>query len=366
MRKFMNLKTFCAGVLCFAGLAVPASGQLVADLSVVVSDEPDANGIYTYEYTIETNAFSTSSVDWFRLQVASGLAVVEGENVFVDGVNDQFGDYTGDGLIDRQFVTRSLNAPENWVGEYQPYELELDANFFVTGFQLGNDGEPEFTRDHEITFLAGDGLICDHPVGGVLVGTTETFVIESTYAPQMQDYEIGKTDAFCELTALTTGTILAPTVPPSEPPPPGLTCDINEDGMCDLLDADELSLGLAAGTEIQFDLNEDGELNSGDLDFFLADESVLKVNGDANFDGNVDVRDFLTLSRNFNESNLPFSQGDFNADAEVTTRDFLILSRNFGATLAGGSSAAAVPEPNGLLLVCCGFVGLMTLRRRNR
>ena len=55
------------------------------------------------------------------------------------------------------------------------------------------------------------------------------------------------------------------------------------------------------------------------------------LGGDTNFDGKVDVADFLVLAANFGrEDDATRAEGDFDGDGRVAFSDFLILSANFG------------------------------------
>jgi hypothetical protein len=82
--------------------------------------------------------------------------------------------------------------------------------------------------------------------------------------------------------------------------------------------------------------------------------------GDANFDGVVNLSDFLILRRNFGEANLGFAGGDFNGDGTVNLSDFLILRRNFGQS-GDAPSFSMIPEPAAL-----GVLALPLLHRRRR
>ena len=62
-----------------------------------------------------------------------------------------------------------------------------------------------------------------------------------------------------------------------------------------------------------------------------AAEAVLA--GDANFDGKVDLSDFVILRNHFGRQNTLFAGGDFNGDGRVDLADFVILRNNFGNTL---------------------------------
>ena len=88
------------------------------------------------------------------------------------------------------------------------------------------------------------------------------------------------------------------------------------------------------------------------------------VPGDFNGSGEVDVRDFLLLSRNFNGMDVGYENGDFDCSGTVDVQDFLGLSRNWGRTEA--ANVAAVPEPaTGSLFVFCA-AALVALSRRRR
>ena len=113
--------------------------------------------------------------------------------------------------------------------------------------------------------------------------------------------------------------------------------DCNGDGVVDQQDVD---CGCAAG-----------------LDDILAELDLLA--GDFNTDGNVDVDDFLTLSRNFNQEG-GYRDGDANCSGSIDVQDFLVLSRNFGQS----ATAATVPEPTGSALVALTFLALLAVRRR--
>lgn len=340
MTQFMRPAAAIAA-LCALVLVTPdCQAQMTADVSVQVTQ--GADGIYTYDYVIDTSFLSSLAVDWFQIDVANGSEVVEGE--------------------DTGFFIRSLDTPANWVGEYQPYMVEFDQDFNITGVTMSGDPPMPQANDFEVVFLAGDGSICDHPSGGVLPGTMETFSIRSAYGPGTRDYIIGKTDVFCEFLGFETGEILAPTTPPEVAGP---TCDINGDQVCDLADIDLLGKAIADGSfDLSFDMNADSLVDAADLDTFLASSEVNKVNGDANFDGDVAFSDFLTLSGNFNKSPAVWSEGDFAPNGVIEFADFLILSSNFGASEA--AAAASVPEPGSANLLLLAFAVSCAYARRRR
>lgn len=95
-------------------------------------------------------------------------------------------------------------------------------------------------------------------------------------------------------------------------------------------------------------------------DFFLTYDVFnvpAPIPGDANFDGIVDIADFMTLSKNFrkpDDLSVRWDHGDFDLNRSVDFTDFLILSRHFGESRQ--TALASVPEPDSsaivILLVC--------------
>jgi len=143
------------------------------------------------------------------------------------------------------------------------------------------------------------------------------------------------------------------------------TIDLDAAFIQALLDGDEDYLTLALMQEANdlqatFVTNEGGH---GSLQF-LEPQLVLEydcaevlVAGDANFDGKVDLNDFVALKLGFNTA-LTWNQGDFNTDMKVDLNDFVILKQNFGT--------GAVPEPCSLLLLIAGFGPAVRRPRRRR
>ena len=88
------------------------------------------------------------------------------------------------------------------------------------------------------------------------------------------------------------------------------------------------------------------------------------TNGDADFNGRVELDDFLILSSNFTSSPANWSQGDFNADGVVSFPDFLLLSSNFQS--AAMQSVNNVPEPEQLPIPLLAGLLLAFVRRRRQ
>jgi len=100
---------------------------------------------------------------------------------------------------------------------------------------------------------------------------------------------------------------------------------------------------------------------------------ALRLQGDANFDGRVNLNDFNVLAANFGTTGTATWQtGDFNFDGNVNLNDFNLLAANFGQVIArpgvsGGdwsALASAVPEPVGGCAALGALAALGTRCRR--
>lgn len=130
----------------------------------------------------------------------------------------------------------------------------------------------------------------------------------------------------------------------------------------------QLSISLEVEPEIVgLDLNADGAINADDAALIcgvegfsdlLAENGILP--GDTDLNGGIEFADFLVLSTNFGSEG-HFGQGDFDCSGTIDFADFLVLSTNFGQT---AGTAAAVPEPNGSMLVFLSMLALPLIRKR--
>jgi hypothetical protein len=79
-------------------------------------------------------------------------------------------------------------------------------------------------------------------------------------------------------------------------------------------------------------------------------DKLLSVHGDADEDGDIDGRDFLTWQRDYGHSGA--SAGDMNGNGQVDHFDLWLWRNNHGKTIAGGPLGASiqVPEPSGFML----------------
>ena len=100
-----------------------------------------------------------------------------------------------------------------------------------------------------------------------------------------------------------------------------------------------------------------------------------RLEADGNYDGIVDLRDFVILRNGFGNGD-EFTEGDYNQDGVVDLQDFVVLRNNFGNSLGGLGGwdpsgdlgdldrwRTTVPEPASALSLL-GLAGLAMRRRR--
>lgn len=142
--------------------------------------------------------------------------------------------------------------------------------------------------------------------------------------------------------------------------------DLNQDGHVNTDDLDLLVAEIAAGTNNStFDLTGEGLVDQDDRDEWLFQGGVAKLPsasaylpGDANLDGVVDGQDFIAWNSAKFTSTAAWSQGDFNADGVTDGQDFIIWNQHkFSSSLL---RSTLVPEPMSAFLtliltltVCC-------------
>ena len=143
--------------------------------------------------------------------------------------------------------------------------------------------------------------------------------------------------------------------------------DFDANGTVEAADIDALLDVIRQPTfaSCHFDLVGNNGLDEDDLTEVISLAGGLL--GDANLDGVVGFRDFLTVSRSFNKTGTTWSDGDFDGDDSVTFADFLLLSRNFGNAIElSATSVQSVPEPRFLVWLVVSAVLLLRRLERTR
>jgi hypothetical protein len=90
-----------------------------------------------------------------------------------------------------------------------------------------------------------------------------------------------------------------------------------------------------------------------------------RLDGDIDFDGDVDRDDAALLAANLGRDNcVTMNDGDFTFDGAVGLADLLLLQSNIGRTFTPPGPSAAVPEPRSLVLGVFALALSWLVRRR--
>lgn len=146
--------------------------------------------------------------------------------------------------------------------------------------------------------------------------------------------------------------------------------DFNDDGNIDTVDIDALLAMIIAGTNnADFDLNGDSAVDVNDLDQWRGEAATANgfveayLLGDANLDGAVNAGDLNALGLSWLKSPDAWSAGDFTADGVANAADLNVLGLNWLKMIDAAAATQTVPEPSSLVLIGLGIVGVILARR---
>ncbi len=141
--------------------------------------------------------------------------------------------------------------------------------------------------------------------------------------------------------------------------------DFNNNGMLDTGDIDDLTMRSASGLNpATYDLNADALVDQADIKVWVKDLFRGWI-GDANLDGEFNSSDLVqVLSAGTYESGLAavWTTGDFNGDALANSSD-LVAALSDGGYEIGPAAAVAVPEPAGVILFAIAWLVGLAIRR---
>ncbi len=147
-----------------------------------------------------------------------------------------------------------------------------------------------------------------------------------------------------------------------------VSCDIDGDGFCDIIDIDQLVGGIIGGSnDSSLDVNGDGTVDHADLDDWRSVAGTENgfagpyLEGDSDLSGMVGAGDLNNVALGWTGSPNTWSGGDFTADGKVDAADLNVLGLNWQASTP--LAAQAVPEPAAGMLLLLALSALASRRR---
>ena len=145
------------------------------------------------------------------------------------------------------------------------------------------------------------------------------------------------------------------------------TCDLNGDGICDVMDIDLLTRKVLDGTnEAVYDLNGDGLVDQEDRTVWVKDLAMTWF-GDANLDGEFNSGDLVeVLASGTYEADVDsgWGTGDFNGDGRTNSSDLVSALSDGGYEAGPRAAVASVPEPASIWLLSLALGTLATFRKK--
>ncbi|MCA9170963.1 MAG: hypothetical protein KDB23_24990 [Planctomycetales bacterium] len=148
----------------------------------------------------------------------------------------------------------------------------------------------------------------------------------------------------------------------------GILGDVNNDGLVDTADIDELAAAIRAQTQdVIYDLDGNGEITIDDH-AMLINDILNTYYGDSNLDLEFSSRDLVTVFtvgeyEDEIAENSTWADGDWNGDGEFSSSDFVLAFTSGGYEQGPRLAVASVPEPAGTTLCLLGILGLSCVRR---
>ena len=145
--------------------------------------------------------------------------------------------------------------------------------------------------------------------------------------------------------------------------------DFDVDGLLTAADISALSDAIRTeSNDTQYDLNTDGLIDNLDRDVWVHDLKNTFY-GDANFDGQFDSADLVSLFKNGQyedgvAANSIWPTGDWNGDAEFDSGDLVMAFKDGGYEMGPRNAVSSVPEPSSTMLILLGMTTLWRIRRR--
>ncbi|MEM9295753.1 MAG: dockerin type I domain-containing protein [Planctomycetota bacterium] len=294
------------------------------------------------------------------------------ENIVGEAVVNEFtfGPLTGWDLYDPGLVTSGGDGPQYYIGTLTPFEPNpVTEPGVFTNFP---DGAAEGQRVAIAFNFAGTGD------GGEYGLQQDLGVPLAPFTSYTLRVEIGN---------IASGTAISGQFFDLEGFS-GYRVELTVDGVMVAQDNNTLSGGIDEGdfatSRFTFNTGDEASLPAGDLGIRLVhlneiDPSAPNANlevdfddvrldvrliGDANDDGAVDLLDFDALAQAFGASTAGGpGAADFNGDGAVDLLDFDLLAQNFGVP---GNGAAAIPEPASGFVVGLAVLAVDCPRRRRR
>lgn len=139
--------------------------------------------------------------------------------------------------------------------------------------------------------------------------------------------------------------------------------DYNNNGQLDTGDLDMMAAGIIAG-DAAFDLDGNGIVEPTDRTTWIRDLQHSWV-GDSNFDGEFNSSDFVAVfavGKYETGREATYAEGDWNGDQVFSSSDFIIAFGD-GGFERGPRGIALVPEPTSLLLIGFGWLSGVSIFR---